>query len=414
MTIADDLLAISTVPDRAPQRGSHPKGYEPGVRWDADKGAGQIRTGPLPDAPDEALWAEIVADWGLDPNVVTVDMKRVEVRGWDAPVGNGEIKRLRYYRAGLIATSSAPGRDDGDVVALCRAAAKLRPVKAPVVDGERALAVVLSDWQAGKGEGGGTEATVERVVNALGALKRRLAELAKVGRPVSRLYLCGVGDLVEQCSGNYPSQAFTVDLNRRQQMRVARRLILRHVDELLGSVPEIVLVAVAGNHGENRNGDGLAFTTPDDNDDLAVFEQVAEILAANPDRYGSVSVMLADQLAVTVDMCGVIVGLTHMHQASRGSTPQAKVEEWWRGQALGRNEQGIGDADLLITAHYHHLQVSESTGRTWMQAPAQDGGSRWFRDRTGQSSPSGLLTVGVGAVYLAETGRPWGDLAVLQ
>lgn len=38
------------------------------------------------------------------------------------------------------------------------------------------------------------------------------------------------------------------------------------------------LMVVPGNHGENRNSSGRAFTTWTDNDDLAVFDGVARAL----------------------------------------------------------------------------------------------------------------------------------------
>ena len=112
----------------------------------------------------------------------------------------------------------------------------------------------------------------------------RLKELRKVGRGVSTVYLVGLGDLVEQCSGHYAMQSFQTDLDRREQMRLARRLILRFVDLLVGAGYKVVLGAVPGNHGENRNSAGKAYTTWTDNDDLAVFDGVAEVCAANPVR----------------------------------------------------------------------------------------------------------------------------------
>ncbi len=265
----------------------------------------------------------------------------------------------------------------------------------------------LGDWQVGKGEGGGTPATVERITAAFDGLEQRLADLRRVGRGVDVVYAVGLGDLVEQCAGHYASQPFTTDLNRREQMRVVRRLILNLVDRLVDAGYRVVLSAVAGNHGENRGTAGKAYTTVDDSDDLAVFEQVAEVLAANPDRYGAVSCYLPSALSMTLDICGVPVGFTHGHVASGGANAAAKIEKWWTGQVMGF--QPVADARILVTGHYHHLLVVESTGRTHMQCPAMDGGSDWWTTSTGQSSPSGMLTFTVAA----GSGRGWDDLAVL-
>lgn len=404
MSLADKLAA-SWAPPAIPARTvDHPKGWEPGVVWSPTKG-GTVCTGPIDAEPDPALWAMIVADFGLDGTKVTVDMDSVQIRAWDQPVGNGEVRRATYYRA-TLKPRTATGVDRADVDELCRQIAKRPPRKpAASVDTERALVCSLADWQVGKGEGDGSAGTVDRIMGALDALEQRLRDARTLKRPVDAVYLVGLGDLVEQCSGHYAMQAFSVDLDRREQMRVVRRLLLAYVDRIAALTPRVVLAAVPGNHGENRNADGKAFTTWTDNDDLAVVEQVAEVLAVNPDRYGHVSTVLADSLTLTLDVCGVIHAWAHGHQ-NRGGP--AKVEDWWTRQAMGRT--GIADAQILTTGHYHHLRVSEATGRTWFQTPAMDPGSSWWTQQTGQSSPAGMLT------YLVGTGcgaRGWSEMAVL-
>lgn len=384
------------------QRGQrHPSGWEPGIAWSGNSGT--ITTAPLEAEPTGGVWAELVADWGLDPATTQVVPGSVQVRAWDTHDG----RRLRYYRAALEARTDADDR--ADVEQLCATIMRRRAITPTTATGERALLVALSDWQLGKGEGGGTPATIERICSALDSLPHRLRELRRSGREVGAVYLVGLGDLVEQCAGHYPGQTFSVDLDRREQMRVARRLILRAVDTVAPLAPRVVLAAVPGNHGENRGNVGKAYTRTTDNDDLAVVEQVAEVLAANPARYGHVSTVLADGAALVLDVAGVATAFAHGHKSGNGGHVAAKIENWWRGQVMGR--QPVADASLLLTGHYHHLLISEATGRTIMQVPAMDGGSEWWTDATGQSSPAGLLTLGVGTAYGS---RGWGDLAVLD
>ena len=403
----DDLLAVPEPPDRTPRRTEHPRGWEPGVAFDPTTGAGEIVV--QTDAePDPAIWEHLIADWGLDPTKTIVVPGTVQVRAWDANVGAGEIKRLRYYRATL-----APRiRDESsrlDVDALCAEVMKRKPVKRPAVDAERALVLCLSDWQVGKGEGDGTPGTVDRILGARDAAVERVRELKRLGRPISNLYLVGMGDLVEQCAGHYAAQPFGVDLDRAQQTRVVRRLVLSWVDAFVGLVPRIVLAAVPGNHGENRQ-NGKAFTNvATDNDDLTTIETVGEILAANPERYGSVSVYIANDYSLALDIGGVVVAFTHGHTTKRSGHAAAVMEAWWSGQAMGR--QVVSDADILVSGHRHHLVVSESTGRTFLQCPAMDPGSEWFTAQTGAHSPHGLLSFGVGRE--AYGARGWGDLAIL-
>jgi hypothetical protein len=66
--------------------------------------------------------------------------------------------------------------------------------------------------------------------------------------------------------------------------------------------------------------------------------------------------------------------------------------------------------ERLLVGHLHHLVGSESTGRTVIQVPAMDGGSKWFTSTKGSSAPTGMLSVLIGA----EVGsRGWDDLRIL-
>lgn len=382
----------------------HPQGWEPSLEW--SEAGGTISTGPLDHEPDDALWDLLIQDWGLSPDRVRIIPGSVQIRAWDANVGNGQVERLRYYRCRIEPT--AANLDPADFEQLCRMVSKRKPKALVRPDSpESALICLLSDWQIGKAreKGGGTPETVERLLASLDRLVGQIKTLRKIGRAPEAAYLVGLGDVVEGCDGHYAMQAFSTDLDRREQMRLARRLILQYVEALIELDLPVVLAAVPGNHGENRRA-GKAYTTWTDNDDLAVFEQVAEIMTHNAERYGAVSVPLggiADDLTLTLDVAGVPCAFAHGHQIRTGG-----AEGWWKGQALGR--QPVADAEILFTGHKHHLQLSEQTGRTWMQAPAMDGGSYWWTAQTGQNSPAGMLSVLVGSGCGP---RGWSDLEVL-
>jgi hypothetical protein len=404
--LINDLLAVPEPPERTPRRMDHPKGWEPGVAWDPTTGSGEIVVQSDRD-PDPAIWDHLIADWGLDPSRCTVVPGSVQIRAWDMNVGDGEIKRMKYYRATIVGRTASVDRPD--VEALCAEVMKRKPRKPVTVEYDRALIVCLSDWQLGKGEGDGSAGTVDRILAARDQLVERIKELKRVGRAPSEIYLVGLGDLVEGCAEHYASQTFTADLDRAQQTRVVRRLILAFVDAVVDLAPRIVLAAVPGNHGENRK-DGKSYTNvATDNDDLTTVETVGEILAANPDRYGHISVVLAQDYTLALDVCGMVVAWNHGHTARKSGHAAAVMEDWWRGQVMGR--QTISDADILVTGHRHHLVISESTGRTFLQCPAMDPGSAWYTASTGNHSPSGLLTFCVGRESYPSRG--WGDLCVL-
>jgi hypothetical protein len=107
-----------------------------------------------------------------------------------------------------------------------------------------------------------------------------------------------------------------------------------------------------------------------------------------------------DELTLTLDVCGTVVGAAHGHQWRAG-----QAVTWWAKQSHGR--QPVGDADLLLSAHLHHLRI-EHTGsdKTWLQVPALESGSQWWKHRTGEWGQPGLVTALVG-------GGSWSGLEVL-
>ena len=406
MTTLAEYAAANTAAPKV----QHPTGFEPGLRWDGRQGT--LCSGPTTTEPDPAFWKMLMDDWGIDSTSTEVVDGSIQLRAWDANLGEGNVQRMFYYRATIKSRVAAADRADIDL--LIKSISKKKPLfinDRTSVAFPGALVVLLSDWQIGKGEGGGTPATVERIKTSTMNLLCHVKYLQSMGRGPSAIYLVGLGDVVEGCSEFYAMQTFTIDLDRREQKKVVRRLLLWIVDTLLPLAIPLVVGAVPGNHGENRK-DGKAYTTLTDNDDLAAFEELAEMLAMNPDRYANVHFpqgSIADDLTMTLDVSGVTCGFAHGHQMKGGAGgAQGKIEAWWKGQALGR--QRVASAEILFTGHLHHFVCSEATGRTFFQCPAQDGGSQWFVGTSGASSNAGMLVVGVGTGYGP---RGWGDMAIL-
>jgi hypothetical protein len=359
----------------ARRRAGFPFGWEPRVTV-ADDSAEAV-SAVFDEEPDETA---LLVGWQMDPDVWRIVDGSLLVNRWMGGDGDWHYQ----YKARLVRRVSA--RVDVDEL--------LRNVgrwKAPAQrDGSGSLVVCPSDWQIGKADGDGTEGTVRRIVES----GQRVLAWAKQVRPEA-VYLVGMGDLLEGCDGHYATQTFTVELDRRQQVRVVRRLLRDWVVELSKLGVPMVVSAVAGNHGENRK-DGKAFTRPGDNDDVAVIEVLAEVLAANPDAFEHVKFHVPDdRLEVLLEIEGWRVGFHHGHVAGRGSTPQQKQQNWWKDHAF--QQSGIGDADYLVTGHYHHLSVVDHGPRVHFQCPAMDGGSRWWEERGGGRSSTGTLTFVLGA-----------------
>ena len=401
MGLADDLRnAGTTASPYAPKaRRVHPDGWEPGVQFDTAAGTGTVTAVSERPEPD---WDVLLRSWGFDPDRFHVDPDLgVQVRTWEAAIGNGETKQFWYHRATVKAGRA---RDRADLDTLLAEVRKHRPRARPQVDTERTLVVALSDWQTGKSEGGGSDALVARVLELADELPRHIRWLTRRGHRPSRLVILGMGDLIENCSDFYPMQEFSgTDLDRRSQITLVRRLLLKLLEQWAPLVPNLLVACVPGNHGENRR-NGKAFTTFGDNDDLAVFEQLADICTASPALDHIRFVIPRDELTVTLDIHGRILGVAHGHQARTGTGPHGKIRTWLANQALGQTP--VGDADILITGHYHHLQVVDLGPRLWLQCPALDGGSRWFTDTAGAHSTAGTLTF-----TISEEG--WDDLTIL-
>lgn len=383
-------------PTHHTNRAAHPAGWEPGYEQNGDTAVGTAQFGDDGD-PDSH---DLVAGFGLNPDEWAV-VGSVNCRRWQGYDG----RWLRYFKADLVRRT--PG-DGPDVDALCKVAASRKFKRPPArpTDGWVSF-VSMNDWQIGKGEGGGTPATVEWLRERFA----RLDDMWRLEKPAA-IHLGNTGDLSEAVAGHYPSQAFTVDLDQREQDRVARRLVMSLAEIAARRAPVVTVSGVPCNHGQNRNGSGKMQTRVTDNKSLTYVENVQEAMASNPDVFGHVDFLYPPDETLVTELAGVPVALNHGHSFG-GGTALAAANKWWAGQIVGMMPAAA--AVMLLTAHRHHFTVSEESGRTVMLAPACDGGSGWYTRTTGASSPRGLLTVKIGAGIGDPTAgeRCWDDVKIL-
>ncbi len=379
----DSLLAVNTAPTVRKKKVEHPKGFTPGLTITKSGGELVVQS---EKAQVPADWNDILAQLlpeGFDPTQYVVEGDTVEVRAWDGNIGNGEIKRFYYFKAKI--------RKAGDVLAelnlddIVAVVKKSRKLKNPLSDGQpnnRTYFVQITDLQAGQADGDGVAGMVARALQIPELVKADLDSLKKSGRPASSIFIPITGDLVEGIEGWYAMQQFSVSLDRRDQVKLVRRLLT----EILVSIAKLGLpvhvAVVGGNHGENRQA-GKAFTTLGDNDDVAVVEQVAEAFAL-AGTFDNVTFTLPEKerLSLTVEVQGWVVGLTHGHVARATGTPAAKILNWYKSMAASRDP--IGDSDLLFTGHYHHYIAQQLIGDTWLlQGGALCDASAWFSQTAG-------------------------------
>jgi predicted phosphodiesterase len=390
MDINEALAATPPAPATPTRRQEHRTGRE--FEWDGVQGF--ILTENLAERPK--TWDEFILDAGLDPEEVEV-VEPVQVRGWDGPKGTIDpetgkrvtsIVRLHYYRLTIRRRTLRVDLDE-----LVKAAKGVRRSVSTEPRTDAAFVVALGDLQLGKMDGDGVEGTVARFLSTTQAAVQRYKRVAK-GSPI---YLFHLGDCIEGFMSQGGLNAWRTTLTTTEQVRLYRRLLIEQVKAFAAVTPQLVVAGIPGNHDEAHRplhtyGDSWAI------DALAAVKDALDLASG----YDHVTLLAParDELTLTLDVCGTIVGLAHGHQFGRGIDGWRK---WWHGQEHGR--QPIGDADVLLAGHMHHLRL-ERGSRTFIQVPALESESTWFRHRAGEVSPPGIITALVG-------GGGWHSLEVL-
>ena len=402
MSLSDRFTQAPVPQGPAPSRvkGSHATGFEPGVRVEKD-GSTIVTVPPVTELlEDESAWREAVESLG-----VTVPagwaVRLVEMRhdpaAWtrENPGDSAVTKPVWRYRFRVEPAGPSAG-DLESLIAVAREA-KALPWQ---YGGEGAFLVAIGDTQFGKVDGDGLEGTIQRVLDSTVLARRRLEELYARGANPRSVYITWLGDCIEGFVSQGGGNSWRTPTTLTEQVRVVRRLMLEQVNQFRGLAQNVVLASVPGNHDEAVRF-GKQTTRYDDSWAVEAAVAVSDAMEVNPEAYGHCSVVVPgrDELTLTLDLAGTITGLAHGHQIKAG-----KGEEWWAGQAHGM--QPIGEATLLLTAHFHHLCLRQSGPKTWLQVPALEGESTWWRHRTGQVAPSGIVTALVG-------GGSWSDLQVV-
>jgi predicted phosphodiesterase len=394
MDIQAALAATEPVPATPTRRQEHPTGRE--YEWDGSKG--WLRTEPLEERP--TTWDGFIRDAGLDPDEVEV-VEPVQVRGWDMPkrVVNNDgkpvttIVRAHYYRLNLRRRNLRVDLDE-----LVKAAKQnvRRSVPTEQRTADVAFVIALGDLQLGKADGDGVEGTVARFLAATQAAVVRYRALRRKHGAMP-IYLIHLGDCIEGFMSQGGANAWRTTLTTTEQVRLYRRLLIEQVKALAPLTPNLVVCGVPGNHDEAHRplhtyGDSWAI------DSISAVADALEL--AGGYEHVRLHAPERDELTLTLDVCGTVVGMAHGHQFGRGADGW---KTWWKGQQHGR--QPIGDADLLLAGHLHHLHIRHDS-RSFIQVPALESESTWWRHRAGEGGSPGVVTMLVG-------GGTWSALEVL-
>lgn len=257
---------------------------------------------------------------------------------------------------------------------------------AEVSDGPWGFIVALGDMQFGKIDGDGADGTLRR---ALDCLEQARAKFDEYGDryPVGHVLLSFLGDHVEGFQSQGGANVWRTPLTLNEQIRLVRRTML-HALQLFAdcSAPKLTMVAIPGNHGETTRFAGKGVTRYDDSHDTEALVAVAEAAGMDPERFRHCRFVVpdTDELTVVVEVAGTIVGHAHGHQWRPG-----QHMKWWQGQAFGTSP--LRSAHLLLAGHLHHFHAQSEGGRTFVQVPALEHSSAWWRHQTGTGGDPGIV-----------------------
>lgn len=382
MSLSDDLDALKSAGPteqyiRA-SKGNYPKGWEPRIEYDPSQGGELISSARAASDsnPDEA---ELFAEFELDPDRWTVvNLRRSRWQRHD-----GEW--LEAFRCTFAPRGGVLSDDDlDDIIADIK---KARPSK-KTYTGEVAHLVLSGDQQIGKRDGDGTRGTVQRIIEKTEASAELLKQHRKRGIPIGPVYLPQLGDCIEGYNSQGGRLIWRNELTLTQMIRVYRRLLMFQVKTFAPLAERLIVPIIPGNHDEAVRVNDQMGTTYTDSWAIEAASAVQDALAENPDAYGHVSFVFPedDELTITLDIAGTVCGFAHGHQFGRDPL------KWWADQAHGR--QPVGDASILFGAHLHHFHAQHTGGgKTFIRVPALDGGSTWYRHRTGEEAAPGMVNL---------------------
>lgn len=373
-----------------------PKGWEPYLETVGDQVGSAIVSLPTPNNSER----DLLLSAGFNPDEWRIDGP-INTRKWMKHSGD----YLYYYKFNTVAGESTESKnaDISQLVDYLRD--QYTPVDLSKQTQGDCFVFLMSDLQIGKKLGDiGTPEIVQRYKTCVDRSVQRINHLKSQGRSLRHGAIIGLGDIVESCFGHYSNQAFNIDLNQRDQNRIARELLRYTIDAFTPQFDQLTVATIGGNHGERRN-DGKTITDTADNIDVEVFE-------ATKEAYDMAGIELdwhipQGELSMALNLGGVNVGITHGHLGRKGATAQAKAVEWFKGQVFGM--QAVQNCSILFSGHYHHFLVTQSGKRWLFQAPAMEAGSAWYSMGTGEESEPGVLTMVLDSNHL----NGWDDLKII-
>ena len=352
-------------------------------KWE-QKGDTLTLEAKAPTEPGDAKVEDWLVERGYDPDLWVA----TGFRSSEWTMANGETGvSVRY-----TFTKAPEGREQVDIDELLAIVNEARPgrLAAQQPTSGPGFVLALGDSQFGKADKDGPEGAVRQTLDCIDRAVESLVRYQSTAVvPVSHAHIAWLGDHIEGFVSQGGANAWRTTLTLSEQVRLTRRVMLYAVQRFAPLVGRLTVVAVPGNHGEPQRFAGKGVTRYDDSHDTEALHAVADACQMNPGAYGHVEFYTpaADELTVVVEVAGTY--LAHVHGDQWGA---GKHFNWWQGQAFGA-EVGLQHCDMLLAGHWHHLKLEQSGGRLYVQVPALESESTWWRHRTGIGGNPGALVM---------------------
>jgi predicted phosphodiesterase len=321
---------------------------------------------------------ELLRDANLNPEEWTlVSSRRGSWQKWD-----GEW--LHSWRINVV--PSACANADYDAEKLIDEIIKWRPTgKVNDFEGDLTAVYSVGDTQYGKDD---TPAIVDRMFDALNESVEHHKFLQKKYK-IGQIALPQLGDCIEGMTSQKGKVMGRHDIGVSQQVQVGRRVLMAQIKMMAPLASKLIIPVVPGNHDEVQR---FLVSRSEDSWALEIVKAVEDACMENPFLKERVEFRYPakDDSTLCVNLIGIMFGMAHGHQAR-------DMVKWWSGQVMGNCS--VADAEILNVGHLHHYYAKSVGTRMFIQNPAMDNGSSWFRDKAGLESHPGIVSMVVGSGF---------------
>jgi predicted phosphodiesterase len=335
---------------------------------------GFVVSTPRPDGNTPGA-EEILREANLDPAEWAVISHRRS--RWQKYDGDW----LESFRINVVPVTTNVA-NDYDAEKLIESLTNWKPESSVDFEGDLTAVYSLGDTQYGKDD---TPAIVDRVLRSFNEAIEHHKYLQSKYK-ISQIALPQLGDCIEGMTSQKGKVMGRHDIGVAQQVQVGRRILMNQIKAMAPFATKIIVPVVPGNHDEVQR---FLVSRPEDSWQIEIVRAVEDACLENEFLKDRVEFRYPakDDSTLAVNLSGTLYGMAHGHQAR-------DMVKWWSGQVMGRCS--VANADILNVGHLHHYDVKSVGMRLFIQNPAMDNGSGWFRDKSGLESHPGITSLVVG------------------